>query len=141
MKRENRIKIIVAIIIVVISLAFTGYILIQGSSESNFYINEENSQLEITGGVYNNIITFDSNTEINIVTPIEVLRRTNGSAIGNTLKGTFTIEGDLSVYLNLSDKTLDWIEIINGDKYFYLNLETTELTQDLYDSIVNFLNS
>ena len=141
MRRESRIKAIITIIIVVISLGFTGYILFQGSLESTYYINEETAQLEITGGFYSKTIDLDMNTQINIVSPKEIIRRTNGSAVGDNLKGTFTIEGDLSVYLNLSDKTMDWIEIVNGNDYFYFNLKTNESTQNLYDNIVDFLNS
>ena len=141
MRRESRIKAIITIIIVVISLGFTGYILFQGSLESTYYINEETAQLEITGGFYSKTIDLDMNTQINIVSPKEIIRRTNGSAVGDNLKGTFTIEGDLSVYLNLSDKTMDWIEIVNGNNYFYFNLKTNESTQNLYDNIVDFLNS
>ncbi len=141
MKRESRIKTIITVIIIVISLGFSGYILLQGSLESTYYINEENSQLEITGGFYSKTIDLDMNTQINIVSPKEIIRRTNGSAVGDTLKGSFTIEGDLSVYLNLSDKTTDWIEIVNGDDYFYLNLKTNESTQNLYNNILDFLNS
>ncbi|MBU1094349.1 MAG: hypothetical protein KKH01_07805 [Firmicutes bacterium] len=127
---------IVTSVFTIITLAFV-FILIQNSlKEAEFIIDDQTGVLEITG-MYDKTITIDQNTEIALVSPLTITRRTNGSSIGDIKKGYFTLEGDLPVYLNLGDASLNWIEIINGDDYYYINYksesDTTQLLQDLID--------
>lgn len=136
MKKEKNVKTIISLVIIVITLAFTGYILFNSISESSFMINEEASQLEINDGIYDKIIPISDETDIQIVSPKNIIRRTNGSALGNNLKGSFLIEGNISVYLNLSDSTLNWIEIINGDDIYYINLSNETDTINLFNNLL-----
>lgn len=117
--RESKVKIIFSIVITVIVLGFTAYILINSSKGADFVINEELSQLEISGGLYGKTIEIDSDVVISMVEPIEITRRTNGSSLGNVKSGYFTLVGDVAVYLNLGDSTLDWIALIDGEDSYY----------------------
>lgn len=135
--RNNKVKTIVSIIITVLSLVFVGFVLIGGSKDAEMIVNTETYQLEISGGIfYNKTIDIDEDTFIQIVSPLSVVRRTNGSAVGNTLKGFFTLEGDISAYLCLGDKTNNWILIQNGDDINYVNFQDEEDTTSLYTSLL-----
>lgn len=130
--------------ITIISLIFTfsvlivvGIIIISSSKGPNISINTETSQLEIGGLLYSKTIYIDDNVSIQIVAPKTIIRRTNGSSIGNVKSGFFTIEGDVAVYLNLADSTHDWIEIIVGEEYSYINLKTEADTIDLYHNLID----
>ncbi|MCF7931017.1 MAG: hypothetical protein K9L02_05880 [Acholeplasmataceae bacterium] len=133
---SKKFVVIVTILITVITLGFSLILVLNSLKEAEFIIDEQESILEITG-MYKKTILIDQNTEINLVSPITITKRTNGSSTGDIKKGYFTLEGDLAVYLNLGDSSLDWIEIINGDDYYYINYkaesDTLQLLQDLID--------
>lgn len=133
---KKKVTLVISVFITVVALIFSLVIILGGSKETEFTINTETSSLEISG-FYSKTIIIDENTQISLISPLIITQRTNGSSVGNTKKGYFTLEGDLAVYLNLSDSTLDWIEIVNGDEYYYINLksvdDTTQLMNDLND--------
>ena len=134
-KTQNRFKWIFTIIVLAGSLGFTAWLMFRGASETEFTIQKETNQLSIEV-MYRQEITIDGSTQINLISPLEIERRTNGSAIGDSKKGYFTLEGDLAVYLNLNDATLDWIEIINQDTYYYINTSIEADTTSLYDALI-----
>ncbi len=135
--KETKIKSIVSLIITGVILIFVAVILINSSKEATFVINEELSQLEISGGLYGKTIEIDDEVVISMVEPIEIVRRTNGSAIGNVKSGYFTLAGDLAVYLKLGDSTHDWIALIDGENRYYINLKDEQETIDLYNDLLD----
>lgn len=141
MKNKNtKAAIIASILIAIVALGFTGFLLITLGKEADFVINTELSQLEISGGLYGKTIEIDDDVVISMVDPIEITRRTNGSSVGNVKSGSFTLVGDIPVYLNLGDNTLDWIAIIDGNNRYYINLKDEQETMDLYNDLLELQN-
>lgn len=135
--RGSKATTIIGIIITVIALTFSGFLIFSGSKDAGIEVNTELNQIEISGGLFYNIdIPVNAETEVNMVDPIGITRRTNGSSVGNTKKGYFTLDNDEAVYLCLGDSTLDWIEIYDGESYYYLNLQDEEETLSLYNEIL-----
>ena len=134
--KENLIKTIFGVIIAVIVIGYTAFTLINSSKEADFVVNTELSQLEIGGGLYEKHIEIDGDVVISMVDPIEIIRRTNGSSLGNVKSGYFTLVGDVAVYLNLGDSTHDWIALIDGEDSYYINLKDETETIDLYNDLL-----
>lgn len=140
MKKNNKVTTIIGIIITVIALAFSAYIIINGTKDAEFTLDETTNTLDISAGIYSKTIEIDENVEISLISPLTILRRTNGSSIGNVKQGYFTIEGDLAVYLSLGDSTQNWIEIIDGEDYYYINLKSPTETTALYNQLEDLFN-
>ncbi|MCD4827548.1 MAG: hypothetical protein K8Q99_07215 [Acholeplasmataceae bacterium] len=138
--KETKVKVIATIAFTVIILGFTVFLLLRSFKGSDFVINEELSQLEISGGLYGKTIDIDDNVSISMIEPIEITRRTNGSSIGNVKSGSFTLIGDIPVYLNLGNSTHDWIAIIDGEDKYYINLKDEQETIDLYNDLLDLQN-
>ncbi len=138
--KETKVKVIATIAFTVIILGFTGFLLLRSFKDSDFIINEELSQLEISGGLYGKTIDIDDNVSISMIEPIEITRRTNGSSIGNVKSGSFTLIGDIPVYLNLGNSTHDWIAIIDGEDKYYINLKDEQETINLYNDLLDLQN-
>lgn len=138
--KETKVKVIISIVFTVLVLGFTGFLLLRSFQGADFVINEELSQLEISGGLYGKTILIDDTVVITMVEPIEITRRTNGSSIGNVKSGSFTLVGDIPVYLNLGNSTHDWIAIIDGEDRYYINLKDEQDTLDLYNELLDLQN-
>ncbi|BCR35250.1 hypothetical protein [Mariniplasma anaerobium] len=135
--KETKVKVIISVVFTVLVLGFTGFLLLRSFKGSDFVIDEELSQLEISGGLYGKTIEIDDSVIISMVDPIEITRRTNGSSIGNVKSGSFTLVGDVPVYLNLGNSTHDWIAIIDGEDRYYINLKDEQETIDLYNDLLD----
>jgi hypothetical protein len=138
--KETKVKVIITLVFTVIVLGFTGFILLNSLKGSEFVINDEMNQLEISGSLYGRTIEIDENVVISMGDPIEITKRTNGSSIGNVKSGSFTLIGDIHVYLNLGDSTHDWIAIIDGVDRYYINLKDEQDTIDLYNDLLDMQN-
>ncbi|MBI9008932.1 MAG: hypothetical protein JEZ05_02785 [Tenericutes bacterium] len=136
MKNNSKIATIAGILITILALGFSAFIIFNGSKEAIFTIDETTNTLEISGGLYSKKIVIDSTVAISMTDPLVIARRTNGSSVGNVKSGYFTLEGELAVYLNLGDSTHPWIEIYDGEDYFYINLKDEQSTLDLYNELL-----
>jgi len=103
---QNRIKIIFTVVIVITVLGFSAWILLSGSKESTITIDETTNTVTIEG-MYSQEIIIDSDPVINLISPLTITRRTNGSSGGNSNKEYFTLEEDLAVCQYLSDADID----------------------------------
>ena len=131
---------IISVVLTVVILSVVGVIMLVSSKGASITVNADTSQLEIGGLLYSKTIDIDSSVQIEMVSPKEILLRTNGSSIGNVRTGYFTIEENQAVYLNLGDYKLDWIEIIVGDDYYYINLKTETETTEIYNDLLELVS-
>jgi hypothetical protein len=137
--KETKVKSILSIVISTIVFIFVGIMIFISLKEAEFVIDEELSQLNISGNLYGKTIDINDGVVISMVEPIEITRKVNGSAIGNIKTGYFLLESDTRVYLNLGDSTHDWIEIKDEDEYYYINLKDEQETIDLYQDLLDLL--
>jgi len=69
---------------------------------------------------------------------LEITYKVNGSATGKRCKGTFRVAGiEGNVYLNLMDKNAEYIRIVNNGLYFFINEDSEQETEQLYQDIIN----
>lgn len=134
---QNKAKVLITAIIVTVAITFTLILVVLTTKEAEILVNIETNQLEISGGIYNKTIDIDENVEISIVEPIEITKKRNGAAFGDTKSGYFQLVGDIDVYLNLGDSTQDWIAIIDGEDRYYINLKDENDTLDLYQQLLS----
>ncbi len=135
MKRNSKAANIIGVVITILALGFVAYTMVNGSKETTFTIDETTNVLEISVGLYGKTIEIDEDVTIAMTSPLTITRRTNGSSLGNVKSGSFTLEGGISVYLNLGDSTHDWIEIDDGENLYYINLKDETLTTGLYNDL------
>ena len=137
---DKKVKNIISAVVTIAIFIFVGLMLISSFRGPEISIIESENLLDIDALFYSKEIEINETVNISLVSPKEILRKTNGSAIGDVKSGYFTIEGDLAVYLNLGDATADWIEIIDGEDYYYINLKTEIDTIDLYNNLIDLLD-
>lgn len=137
-KTNKKIKIAVAAaaaVLILLGAVILIATLAQSSSPAEFKITE---RVLHVSGMYGRDIPLDDTDGVRLVeTPVTLLRRNNGSSIGNVRKGYFSAEGyDNEVYVNLTDCNILYIEIDGGGQYCLINRATEEQTRDLYESIL-----
>ncbi|XFA98709.1 hypothetical protein ACAG96_07515 [Candidatus Izemoplasma sp. B36] len=137
---DKKVKNIITAVVTIAIFIFVGLMLISSFRGPEISIIESENLLDIDALFYSKEIEINETVNISLVSPKEILRKTNGAAIGDVKSGYFTIEGDLPVYLNLGDATADWIEIIDGEDYYYINLKTEIDTIDLYNNLIDMLD-
>lgn len=137
--KDKKVKNIISIVFTSIVFVFVGIMIFNSLKEAEFVIDEEKSQLLVSGNLYGNTIDITDDTSISMVEPKEITRKVNGSAIGDIKSGYFIIDSDERVYLNLGDSTHDWIEIISNEERYYINLKDEQETLDLYYDLLDLI--
>ncbi len=133
MKTSAKIIVGAIILFILATVGFAGVLVYQGFQPTKIAIDQQ--ALTISGS-YGRSIPFD---EIQKIEWVEVLPkiqlRTNGSAIGDNLRGNFRLEniGQALLFINRSQPAFIYIE--TKSKKIFLNLETPELTQQLFSSL------
>jgi len=114
-------------------LSFVSYMVIQGFQPSA--VTFDQTTLTISGS-YGQSISLQDIQSLELLEQLPVIElRTNGSAIGERLRGHFRLRDVGQVMLYLKVGVPPYIVIKTAAQPIYLNLETAEQTQDLYNQI------
>lgn len=122
--------------IFLILLISGGAILSLYTKDTKFIIDETTKELIIDDRSYDQTIHIDETLIINLVDPIDIKSKEDGLSLGSIKAGYFVLEGDITAYLNLNRYKDQWIEIIDGDNYFYINKKDRLETFDLYTELL-----
>jgi hypothetical protein len=112
---------------------FVAYSLYQGSKPAKMVF--ENQTLSISG-MYSQTISVLEFKNITLIDSLPQIRlRSNGSAVGNQLKGYFLLQdiGQSTLYLDKSKAPFIYIE--TAAQKIFLNLATSEQTLKLYEAL------
>lgn len=121
------------VVFLLLLLGFVGFMVYQGFQPAS--ITFENDVLTIAGSYGRSIPRAEiNNVELSEVLP-EVQRRTNGSAIGDRLRGHFQLKDIGPALLFLDRGKPPFIRIETGSDTIFLNLETAEQTRKLFTSL------
>ncbi len=128
-------KIIVGSIVVglLVLLSFVGSLVYQGFQPSA--IAFDGAVLKISGSYGQSILVQDIQA-LQLTEELPVIEmRTNGSAIGDRLRGHFRLQdiGQAMLYLKIGNPP--YVSIRTATQKIYLNLETPEQTQSLFSQI------
>ena len=134
-KMKKGAKIIIGSIVagILLLLAFVGSLIYQGFQPSAITVDA--TSLMISGS-YGQTIPVTEIQEVATIDTLPVIEmRTNGSAIGDRLRGHFRMQGIGQVMLYLKYGSPPYISIKTASQQIFLNLETAGQTQDLYIQI------
>ena len=139
--KSKKIAVIVGVVIVAvltIAAIVGGIIAVVSVSDmgKDSAISIEGDILKIDGGYGAEINLIDS--EIVKLDTLPVLtRRNNGYAKDNVKKGDFSMENyEDSIYLNIANSKIMCIRIISGGKHYYINMNTIEETETIYNQLL-----
>ena len=126
---------IAATIIIAIAVIVTIALMMNRDSQSAEY-RIEDSQLVISCsfGVSVPLDEIEGLTLTEAAPEIET--KTNGAGIGSMHKGEYRLTDDNPARLYIDTSTPPFIRFTQGDTVFYLNAESPEATQALYDEIL-----
>lgn len=133
MKTSTKIIIGAVISFLVLILGGVGILLYQSNLPTTYEIS--NNSLNI-GGIYGETIAYKDINNISLIESLPKIKlRTNGSAIGDTLKGYFDIEelGNVKLFVNKAQPP--FILIKTEKRIVILNDESAEKTKKLFERI------
>lgn len=133
MKTGSRIMVGVIVSVFLLIIGFVAFALYQGAKPAAMVY--ENQSLTISG-LYGQSVPAADIKNITLLETLPVIqRRTNGSAVGNQLRGHFQLQdvGQAVLYLDQSKPPFIFFETPAGK--IYLNMATPDQTRQLFDAI------
>ncbi|HZH93289.1 MAG TPA: hypothetical protein VFD79_04235 [Tissierellaceae bacterium] len=91
-------------------------------------------------GLYKRDIHLEDVEDVSLKKELPVIQdQVNGLSIGNTLRGTFRIEGGEISTMFVQKNTPPFIHIRTGERLFVINFRDSQETEDLYGEIMEEL--
>ena len=91
-------------------------------------------------GLYKRDIHLEDVEDVSLKQELPVIKdQVNGLSIGNTLRGTFRIEGGEISTMFVQKNTPPFIHIRTGERLFVINFRDSQETEDLYGEIMEEL--
>ena len=114
-----------------IIMVFVAFILALSFRPTRITVGEESIKIS---GMYGREIPFSDILSVDLLDTLPRMTRTNGSDTWNRLKGHFRIKngGNCMVFVH---KQAPYIELRTTDKLYYLNADSREETDQLYQEI------
>ncbi len=134
-KMKKSSKVIVGLIVAFLVLVFigVGFLLYKSNQSIKYNISEDSIQIV---SLYGETIRFSDINNIYISDQIpNITLRTNGSAVGNMLKGYFNVDQIGNVKLFINTKIPSFIFIETDNKTIILNDRDKASTQELYTKL------
>ena len=134
-------KVIVGIIVVslLVLLGFIGSSIMKDMQPIAISLDQDSLTIP---GSYGQTIPVADIQEIQLVEGLpEILRRTNGSAVGYVLRGNFLMAGVGPVKLYLDREKPPFIYLVTSNQKIFLNDTTPELTRALFETLKAKLDS
>jgi len=130
MKTGAKVAVGAIILFLLLILGFAGYMIAQGMKPAS--ITWENDTLTIAGS-YGLAIPRAEIKRADLIDALpEIQRRTNGSAVGDRLRGHFQLKDIGAVLLFVDRSKPPFLMIETNTARIYLNLETPEKTRQLF---------
>jgi hypothetical protein len=132
-ERQSRSR-AVAIVIAVAALSFAGAIVYLGLQPPVVSLTE--NALEVSGGMYSSTVVYSSMRSAALDDAIPPVRlKTNGFAAGNTLRGSFNVDGWGNGRLYINRDTPPFVVIRAGNSFVVVNFKNSERTRTLYTDL------
>lgn len=130
-----KIKFIFAAIVVIIVGASVFMMMNRDSKSSTYEITQDNL---IIGGSFGVSVPIKEITalELTKIKP-EIALKTNGSGLGDVYKGEFKLTDGSKARLYIDAGILQFIKFVYNDTIFYINAESAEKTQVLFEQLTN----
>jgi hypothetical protein len=129
-QRKSRTK-IVAAVIAVAALAFAAAVVYLGFQPPVVALTSD--AFEVSGGMYFNTVLYSVMRSATLDDTIPRIRlKTNGFAAGNTLRGSFNVEGWGNGRLYINRDVPPFVVIRTGNTFVVVNFKEPQRTRDLY---------
>lgn len=128
-------KLLLAAGIIIIVAVMLVFMFTQGSKPSGVEIKD--GQLSI-GGLFGATVPLSDIDSLQLTEiPPDIVTRTNGSGIGTDYKGEFLLIDDVKARLYIDSSKPPFIVFYVGETVFYINLDTSEQTESLYQQLTD----
>ncbi len=102
-------------------------------------LDENNLQIQGSFGIS---VPLDDISGLTLKNEIPAIgTRTNGSGLGSHYKGEFTLQDGTKARLYVDASKQQFVSFVQGGTAFYINSDTPEKTQELYDQLKAALES
>ncbi|MGM0640534.1 MAG: PH domain-containing protein [Thermotogota bacterium] len=130
-KKNNNTK--VSLIISGIVLIFLAFLTM---NVLNANVSIENDKIKASG-LFGFSLAFEEIKNVEIIENVDIIIKLNGAGIGKTHKGVYRIReyGNAKLYINNKDLKYNILITSNEDKYFILNLDTLEETENIFKEL------
>lgn len=125
---------LVLVVTLLIVIALVLFLMMNGDSKVS-PVEVKDGSLKISG-------SFGVTVPVSEITALEmkdtlpaISRKTNGSGLGKVFKGEFTLAGDIKSRLYVDASKPPFVSFMQGGLVFYVNCDTPEKTQALYDQL------
>lgn len=136
-KNSEKIKIGAVITFLLLVFLAVGIILYQSNKLTTYTITEQKIEIR---GLYGETIYFKDITDVSISDEIpKITLRTNGSAVGSSLKGHFKLEHIGKAKLLVNTKNPPFIFIKTDNKIIIFNSKDKVKTQEIFIKIRSFV--
>lgn len=133
MKKSAKVGVGVIVGSLLIVLGLVGYLLYQGMQPTLIILDQD--KLNIAGSYGQSIPVADIQDIQLLDTLPEIQLRTNGSAIGQVLRGHFRLADKNQVMLYLDRSQPPFIYLVTSDQMIYLNNPSPEQTRQLFEDL------
>jgi hypothetical protein len=120
--------------LIIVAVAVVLIIMMSGDSKPAAY--------EIKDGELVITCSFGVSVPLNEITSLEltedapqIATKTNGAGIGSMQKGEYKLQDGSKARLYIDDEMPPFIRFVQGDTIFYLNSDSPEATQTLFDEL------
>jgi|GEM_PF-2160162 hypothetical protein len=102
-------------------------------------VQVEGDTIQVSG-LYKRDIQLEDAEDVSLQEELpQIQDQANGLSIGNTLRGTFRIEGGELSTMFVQKNTPPFIHIRTGERLFVINFRDSQETEDLYEEIMEEL--
>jgi hypothetical protein len=130
---------VVAVVIGVSGLAFPAVILVLALRPPVVRLTDE--AFEASGPIYSSTVAYSAMRSATLEDAIPRIRlRTNGSAVGSTLRGSFNVEGWGNGRLYINRDVPPFVVIRTSNTFVVVNFKEPQRTRDLYADLTARIN-
>lgn len=134
MTKKSRIQMYLIVGILGTTFLFVGYMLYASSRDTSITLDDEGIEIH---GMYGDRYLWTEVEEITLHEEIpEITMRTNGSAIGSTLRGQFRMKEFGSVRLFIDADVSPYISFDHNGKMIIFNMGLAEMTREIYEEML-----
>lgn len=136
MTKKSRLQMYLVVGILGATFLFVGYMMYSSSRDTSVTLDEKGLEIH---GMYGDTYPWTEVEELTLYEEIpEITMRTNGSAIGSMLRGSFRMKEFGSVRLFMDAEVSPFISFEHEGKKIIFNLGDEAKTRDMYEEMLEF---
>jgi hypothetical protein len=132
-------KFLIAAVLIVVIAAGVFWMISMEQKPTVFLVDENSLQIQGSFGV---TVPLQDISGLELKNEMPAIgTKTNGSGLGSHYKGEFTLQDGTKARLYVDASKQPFVSFVQGGTVFYINSDTPEKTQELYDQLNAALDS